>query len=108
MSLLGLCNTTIDIDRPTWTAGTGGGVVQGAPTVVYNDIPAAVQPARGRLVSEYAREGMHISHVIYTPTPLSLQNGDRVVHSAGTYIVQAWGDMAGRGRGWVIYALRKD
>lgn len=107
MSLLSLCNSTADIERATTTVTTIGGKSQSF-SVQYNDIPVSIQPANGRVVEDYAKRSMQITHTIYTPTTIALKQGDRVVSGGVYYIVQGWRDMAGRARAYAIHCLRKD
>lgn len=107
MSLHALCNTTADIQRKTVSRSARAMLTETWATV-YDDIRVSVQPARGSVRNEFAAEGLAITHSIYTDTSLSLQGGDKVIVGSDTYIVQAWGDMAGRSRGWIIHALKKE
>ena len=76
-------------------------------SVVYDDIPVAVQPMDGRTINEFQRRNLQVNYSIYTPTTVALQTGDRVVVGSTKYLVQAWGDMAGKGRVFVMHCLLK-
>ncbi len=107
MSLASLCNMTVDIERKTTTASESGGHVE-AFAVVYDDLAATIQPASGRLMAEFERRSMQISHIMYTPTSISLLAGDRVVHGSSKYIVTWFADQAAKGRVFAAYLLKKD
>lgn len=107
MSLLSLCTTTCDIERKTTTASASGGQVE-AFANVYDDLPCTIQPASGRTIEEHGRRGMQITHVVYTPTAISLLAGDRLIIGSTKYLVTSFGDMAGRAEAYAIYCLKKD
>ncbi len=112
MSLATLCiNTVAQIYRPTMTVDSHGGYtpVSGNSELIYADVPNSLQPASGKLIEEFARRSMTITHTMYTPTPIVLKAGDIV--SAGnqlTFIVVWFEDSAGRGRVFAAHLLLKD
>lgn len=107
MSLSSLCNQTADIQRPTYAADAYGGQTATWATT-YDDIRISLQPARGKVIEEFARLSMQITHVAYTGSTVSLKAGDRLVCNSKNYLVQAYRDMAGQARAYAIYLLEKD
>lgn len=77
-------------------------------SVQYDDLDACLQPARGRIVEQFAKRSMLVDYVAYTPVAIDLREGDRVVNGGDYYTVVAWGDMAGRGTAFAIYLKKKD
>lgn len=108
MSLMNLCRSTADIQRPTWATDDLGGVYASSWATPYSGIPVLIQPASGRVVEEFSKRSMVISHVAYTPTAISIQTGDRLYSGSVYYEIVDWGDMAGQGRAYRMGLLRKD
>jgi hypothetical protein len=110
VSLINLCTKSATIERRTSAQATANNLGGDVPTwaTVYADLPVSIQPAMGRTVREFARMSMQISHTAYTPTPVSLQTGDRLTCDGITYTVQSFRDMAGRGSAFAIHLLRKN
>lgn len=107
MSLTGLCRSTGTISRPTYSADNYGGQVASFATA-YTLYNLLIQPASGRITEEFAKRGLQVSHVAYTPTEVAILAGDKLVSGGVTYLIQSWGDEAGQGRVWKLYLLRKD
>lgn len=107
MSLFSLCRFTCTIERPTQDSDVVGGLGN-TWTPVYENLRILLQPASGKIINEFSKRSMNITHRAYTPTEVALQNGDRLVFNDQNYIVRSWGNMAGQGRGWVIYLESKD
>jgi head-tail adaptor len=102
LSLLGLCNTTIIVQRPTITMNAHGGQSR-SWAAVYTDIAATKQPASGRIRDVAAKEGIEVDHTFYTPIAVACRPGDRVLHGSDYHIV-AWSeDQAGRGEVYAIH-----
>lgn len=108
MSLLSLSTHSATFSRPANTTDAVGGLVRGTYTAQYSSIAGSLQPAPGRIVDEFARRSIRITHTFYTPTALTLYAGDKCVIGSGTYIVHAATDQAGRGRVCAVQLESKD
>jgi plastocyanin len=102
LSLLSLCTTTVDVERPTITTTASGGETR-VFAVVYDGIAATIQPASGRIRDVAARQGIEITHTVYTPVEVACRPGDRVVHGSNYHIVVFCEDQAGRGEVYAIH-----
>lgn len=108
MSLASLCNHTATLQRPTASADAYGGE-SNSFSALLSDFACTVQPASGRLIEQFARLSMQISHTLYTPTDItSARAGDRVVFNSENYIVVWKEDQAGRASVYAIHLLKKD
>lgn len=109
MSLASLCNQLATIKRKTSAAASASNVGGHVNTLVtvYEDVPVSLQPKRGSTFIEAGKRQMDVSHIAYSPDAIELQAGDQLVVDSVTYLVQSWGDMAGRGSVFAIYLLRK-
>jgi hypothetical protein len=107
MSLLSLSNTTGTIQRATTTPTSLGGH-SASYAAVYTDIPGTLQPLRGARVEHFARMGVEVDHVFYTPTPVTTQSGDRLLIGSTYYHVDHSEDMGGRARAYAIYVKQLD
>src|SRR5690606_13535547 len=58
MSLMNLCRSTADIQRPTWATDDLGGVYASSWATPYSGIPVLIQPASGRVVEEFSKRSM--------------------------------------------------
>lgn len=107
MSLAGLCNATMTVQRPTYTADSYGGHTASF-AAVYTDIRCSFQPASGRVIERFAKRGIDVSHTAYTPTAVTILAGDRVVFNSENYVAQ-WGeDQAGRNRVYAVHVKKQD
>jgi hypothetical protein len=105
MSLLSLCNKTIDIDRPVITKTTHGGQSR-AYSPLYSNIPACKQPVSGRMRHVAAKQGFEISHTWYTPNTVTLKAGDRITEGSDHFQVLWFEDQAGKGSVYAIHTLQ--
>lgn len=55
------------------------------PTVLYEDIPAWVQPAGDREIKEFQRRDQNVTHKIYFSRNLDLRPGYIIVPSSGPF-----------------------
>lgn len=109
MSIQSLSNTTTTIERKTVTADALGiGHVETFASV-YTNVAMSLQPANGRTIDEFLREGFHVTHMAYTARAMTLLMGDRFNHGGKYYIVQGkQRNMAGRDKAYSIPVLEKD
>jgi hypothetical protein len=107
MSLASLCTTTATIERKSTAASTYGGHTNTYATA-YSDVPGTLQPIGGHLRERFARMGIEVSHVYYTPQAITTQAGDRLVISGVNYPIDHTEDMGGRGRAYAIYVKQTD
>ena len=107
MSLTNLCNKrTATLSRPTITADALGGQTRTFATV--STFRCTIQPARGKVVEEFAKRSMIVTHRAYTTTAVSVQTGDRLVSDGVNYLIHGWGKSADDGRLYHIDLERKD
>lgn len=107
MSLLSLCNKAVTVSRATVTA-SGLGAQSKTWATAYAGVSACIQPVSGRQAELMAKREMHVSHVVYTPTTIALQVGDKITDGTKTYLVQHYEDQGGRGKVFAAYALAVD
>lgn len=109
MSIQSLCNKTGTFQRKTVVKDTVGLGHDESFATAYADVAIALQPANGRTVEEFAREGFQVNHMAYTETVMSLQRGDRLLVGTTYYIVQGpQRNMGGRDKAYSVPLLLKD
>lgn len=105
MSLATLCTSVADVQRNTVTAQPGGGRVNTWATV-FAAQPCSIQPASASVIDNFNRREIRVSHAVYFPTLLALQENDRFNDGTYVYVYKGGGDMAGRGLYTIAYADR--
>ncbi len=97
----------VTFKRPAFTADAMGGQVRTNSTIY--SVSGSLQPASGRIIEEFARRSMQISHTFYTNTEIVLKAGDIMTDaSAATYNVVYFTDEAGQARVFSAHLLKKD
>ncbi len=107
MSLLSLCTKSATIERPSYAADSYGGQVATFATQ-YTIGNCTIQPLSGRIIEEFAKRSLQVSHIFFTPTEIALLAGDRIIIDSVKYIVVDFGDAAGRGQLYYSHLIRKD
>jgi hypothetical protein len=67
-------------------------------TVVYENLPASVQPATGSVVNYYATRQLKITKTIFVAGVIDVRRGDTITHGTETYQLVGWRDLSGRGK----------
>jgi hypothetical protein len=110
VSLRSLCRQTCTIYTRATTAASGsnaGGHVR-TNNPLYSSIPCALQPRRGDTSTDNGRRAINTAYVAYTPVDVSgITTGATLVSDGVTYLIDSWGNMAGRDAGWKIDLTRK-
>ncbi len=99
--------TTLDFERPTYTADSAGGQT---PTfaALYSDIDGSLQGTSSKTGEEFAKRSAASKFTFYTTTAINLQTGDRASDGTNYYIVQSSTDEAGQGRVYSADLILKD
>lgn len=84
--------TTVDVQRPTYSKGTSGGIKESWSTV-YDDKPANVQPVSASWLVQYAQRKIDVSHTVYFDSNPTIQVGDRIVYGSRNLLVKGVRDL---------------
>ncbi len=99
--------TSLDFQRPTYTADSAGGQTP-AFASLYIDVEGSLQGTSSRTGEEFAKRSAASKFTFYTTTAIDLQTGDRAYDGTDYYIVQSSTDEAGQGRVFSADLILKD
>lgn len=98
-------NTAVTVERKVPTRDVSGGPVENfEPVVGLTDLPACVQPRRGRAFPANAQRQVAVTHVVYMLDASAVLRGDRLYQpSTGKrFLTHGPEDMGGQGRCWRV------
>lgn len=102
-----LLNTVISVQRRSSAKDSSGGQAAGGAYVSVpemTNLPALVQPTRGKAMRATGQRQVFLTHQIYLDEYAPIARGDRIHHPATSryFTVHGFEDMGGVGRVWRI------
>ena len=120
MSVLSLCNDVMELQEYRSKKDDSGGptITDWFPVVNFTDVPCSAQPAGGSDVRKYHNRQIVVSHSIYVPWPLPMDEGRIAKYrirvytdgglNNGIYLIRGYGNSAGRGTAFQIDCERTE